>query len=63
MMTAILTQPRYALGSQSGEKIIILDTSASMLAETPPSPPRPAGWLSSACDHLKKIPPLRAASF
>jgi Ca-activated chloride channel family protein len=33
MMTAILTQPRYALGSQSGEKIIILDTSASMLAE------------------------------
>ena len=33
MMTAILTQPRYALGSQSGEKIVILDTSASMLAE------------------------------
>ena len=32
-MTAILTQPRYALGSQSGEKIVILDTSASMLAE------------------------------
>lgn len=31
-MTAILTQPRYTLGSQSGEKIIILDTSASMLA-------------------------------
>lgn len=32
-MTAILTQPRYTLGSQSGEKIVILDTSASMLAE------------------------------
>lgn len=31
-MTAILTQPRYTLGSQSGEKIVILDTSASMLA-------------------------------
>lgn len=31
-MTAILTQPKYSLGSQSGEKIIILDTSASMLA-------------------------------
>jgi len=34
MMTAILTQPHYVLATQSGEKIIILDTSASMLADS-----------------------------
>jgi hypothetical protein len=34
-----------------------------MLAETPPSPPRPADSLLAACDHLKKIPPLQAAFF
>jgi Ca-activated chloride channel homolog len=34
MMTAILTEPHYVLATQSGEKIIILDTSASMLAES-----------------------------
>ncbi len=34
IMTLILTQPRYTLASQSGEKVVILDTSASMLAST-----------------------------
>src|SRR5690554_2463334 len=32
IITAILTKPHYALSTNTGEKVVILDTSASMMA-------------------------------